>query len=443
MESSFMRTLVVTIALTAVTALPSPASAADPDEGYRQTKTESDYETTGTKRSVASLSALEQAFGKPSDFGSNLGQLLFADTLGAKLGHTARWELVKSCFQIAHKKDAEFVARWALCGEDAKQVNFDKLIAERKSGGLDIDLGKAERERLAEILAMGSELERDAKDDPGVQQVFAVAQAARSEWSEFASKNEGLIASARALEDGVRLGHAKHFAGCEANTRSAFEKLARATSFEDTDTDPLIFYAGQFRATLAGEFTALAWGACAFGLDATAEGLYGAVASGPGRNLARGPRTLALKRLLAPSVKPKFADRAMAWSQIDFSLRRFDYQAPVNVASMIATQKIAKISAVEPKGEVTVLSFKRDKIEACLSWVDSNKIDRIDDSGKLVYVRTCAKRGMVENSMEPLEISTIFAAGLKAGQAVNVLWKFPLVSWTGKKWHAIMGISLP
>lgn len=32
--------------------------------------------------------------------------------------------------------------------------------------------------------------------------------------------------------------------------------------------------------------------------------------------------------------------------------------------------------------------------------------------------------------MEPLEVSTMFAAGLK------------VVSWTGKKWHAVMGVAL-
>lgn len=419
----------------------APAGDSGTDDEYRQTKTESDYEAKG-KRAVASLSALEQAFGKPTDLGSDLGQLVFADIVGAKLGHAARWELVQSCFQYADKKDATFVARWAVCGEDAKAVKFDKVIAERKAGGLDIDLGTAEKERLATVIAMGTEVEQDAKDDKGVQQVLAIGQAARTEWAEFASKNADLIATARGLEDGVRLGHAKHFTGCEAKTRPAFEKLARATTFADSDRDPLPFYAGQLRSTLAGEFTALAWGACAYGLDQTAEGLYGAVASGAGHNLARGPRTLTLKRLLAPAFKPKFADRALSWDQIRFSLGRYDYTAPVNIAAMIATQQIAQIAKVEPKGDVTLLSFKRDKIEACLSWVDSDKIDRIDDSGKVVYQRQCARRGMVENSMEPLEVSTMFAAGLKPGQAVNILWKFPLVSWTGKKWHAIMGVAL-
>ena len=411
------------------------------DDEYRQTKTESDYQARG-KQAVAALSALEQAFGKPPDLGSDLGQLVFADTVGAKLGHAARWELVKSCFPSAEKKDATFVARWAVCGEDARQVKFGTVIAERKAGGLDIDLGTAEKERLAKVVAMGTEVEQDAKDDKGVQQVLAIGQAARTEWAEFASKNADLIATAHGLEDGVRLGHAKHVAGCEAKTRPAFEKLARATTFADSDRDPLPFYAGQLRSTLAGEFTALAWGACAYGLDQTAEGLYGAVASGAGHNLARGPRTLTLKRLLAPSFKPTFADRDLTWDSIRFSLGRYDYTAPVNIAAMIATQSIAQIAKVEPKGDVTLLSFKRDKIEACLSWVDSNKIDRIDERGTLVYQRQCARRGMVENSMEPLEVSTLFAAGLKPGQAVNILWKFPLMSWTGKKWHAIMGASL-
>ncbi len=419
----------------------APAVAIAADDDYRATKTESDYETQG-KRAVVSLSAIEQAFGKPNDYRNDQGHLVFADTVGAKLGHAARWALVSNCFEHHYKKDVKFIARWAVCGDDAKQVNFDKVIAERKAAGLDISIGNSDKDRLAEIVAMGADVEKDAKDDKGIQQVLAVGQSARTEWAEFAANNADLVATARGLEDAVRLGHAKHFAGCEAKTRPAFEKLARATHFEDSDRDPLLSYANQLRSTLAGEFTALAWGACAYGLDQSAEGLFGAVASGSANNLARGPRTLTLKRLLAPTLKPKFADRDLVWEQIPFSFARHEYQAPVNVAAMIATQQIARISKVEAKGDVTVLSFKRDKIEACLSWVDSDKIDSIDGNGKVVYQRQCARRGMVENSMEPLEVATVFAAGLKPGQAVDILSKFPLVSWTGKKWHAVMGVAL-
>lgn len=177
---------------------------------------------------MASLTGLEQAFGVPQDLRSELGMLVFADTVDGKLGPSARWELVKSCFQYANKKDASFLVRWAVCGEDAKQANFDKVNAERKAGGLDLPMEmttQAEKEQLAKIIAMGTELEKDAADDKGVQQVFTVAQAARADWAAFAAKEAELIATARRLQDAVRLGHAKHFAGCEAQTRGHAAEL--------------------------------------------------------------------------------------------------------------------------------------------------------------------------------------------------------------------------
>ena len=379
-------------------------------------------------------------------YGKGFPSLVLADDLGDKLSHLGRLSLIEECFhQVEPTATAAVI--WAVCGADVRAVDLARAEAELRAEGI----GAAERKRVladsAKLVAaakeVGAVVEAAAKDEPGLAAVLAAGEAARAEWKAFAGGHRALLETVDAMQGAVRANHAQGFAGCVAKTRPGFEKLVRATKLaEDTGRDPLVAYVAQLRGDLTSYLTTLAYAACAYGHHDSAEGLYAAIGNGGVGVVLRGARTLALARLYAASFKPKFADRALSMPQLRSAFQDHPITVPVNANTSIATPTGGKLTKVTTRGEVTTLGFATDKVERCLDWRTTSKVQSIASNGEVRYEMVCAKRGPVDSQTSDLEIATTFAAGLEPGMWVTLVNRFPVIAWRNQQPAAVLGVAL-
>ncbi len=157
--------------------------------------------------------------------------------------------------------------------------------------------------------------------------------------------------------------------------------------------------------------------------------------------MLRGERTLVLMKLLDASFKPTFDDRTRKLSDMMQPFVRASIEVPVNSVTAFMTPETGKLAKVTISGDVTKLSFAKDKVEKCLEWRSTNRIASIR-GGEVRYEQACARRGLVDNRIEDTEIATLYADGLKAGMMITLVNKFPVVSWTGKVTHTLLGVAL-
>jgi hypothetical protein len=380
-------------------------------------------------------------------FADGFGSVVLADELGSSLGHLGRIALIEACFAGA-KPDASSALRWAVCGDDVHAVDLTKAASELRAEGLANDTRKhileTSKQAVEAAKRIGQAVEVAAEHDTGVQAVLAAGKAAHLEWKAFANASRDLVDTVRALQGAARGGHAKGFAGCAEKTRPAFEKLVRARTFADDggDREPLVFYIKQLRGDLASHMVTLAYAACAAGMDRSGEAIYTAIGNGEAGQVLRGARTLAIAKLYAPSFKPKFADRALSLADMQSVFRRQLVQVPGNDIAAIMTPRGGKIATITRDGEVTRLRFAADKVERCLEWRATEKIVSVGANGEVQYEKRCARRGLVQNQEDEIEIATRFAAGLKAGMSVTIVNNFAVVAWSGATWHALLGVAL-
>ena len=408
-------------------------------------KSMSDIAEPDPKAPVTSWTPVQQSMENVGGYGAALGRVVLADELGDKLSQLGRLKTIEICFKRYGDIDAKAAVQWAVCGDDVRAASLDKADAEMKAEGLNRGdreqlLGYA-KDALDDANKVGVVVEAAAKEDAGVAAILAAGKAARAEWKAFASANAPLLHTVRGLQDAVRKGSAKAFAGCADRTRPAFEKLVRGQRFTDNGGDPLVSYVDQLRGKLDSHMVTMAYGACASGLDASGEGLYAAIGNGDAGTVLRGERTYVLMKLLASSFKPKFDDRALKLSDMMQPFVRTFIKVPGNWVTAIMTPNTGKIAKVTTSGDVTMLSFAKDKVEKCLEWRTTDRIASIRD-GEVRYEQECGRRGLVDNQIEDTEIATVFASGLKAGMMITMVNKFPVVAWTGKVNHVLLGVSL-
>jgi len=408
-------------------------------------KSMSDIPEPDAKAPVSSWTPVQQSMENLGGYAGPLGRVVLADELGDKLSHLGRLKGIETCFERNGEIGATSAVQWAVCGDDVRAANLDKAGAEMKAEGLmsgdrEQLLGYA-KDALDHATKVGAVVEAAAKDDAGVAAILATAKAARAEWRAYASANAPLLQTVRGLQDAVRKGSAKGFAGCADKTRPAFETLVRGRRFSDSGGDPLVSYVDQLRGKLDSHMVTLAYGACVSGLDASGEGLYASIANGDAGTVLRGERTYVLMKLLAPSFKPTFDDRALKLADMARPFAGTFIKVPGNWVTAIATPNIGKLSKVTTSGDVTMLSFAKDKVEKCLEWRTTDRIASIRD-GEVRYEQECGRRGLVDNQIEDTEVATMFAGGLRAGMMVTLVNKFPVVAWTGKVNHALLGVAL-
>lgn len=380
-------------------------------------------------------------------YGSLSGMAVLADELGPRLGHLGRASLLAECFD-GIKDDATGAIAWAVCGNDARTFDLAKAEAELVKEGI-------KRESRTEVLArakeihdkatkIGAAVEAAAKDDPGVARILKLADAAREEWTAYASKHQATIDRYVALKDAVRSGKSNHqgFAGCYEATYAPFAKHVKAAKFPwDEVGDVMPFYISYLVTTPDGYLTTVAYGACAWSQHAGLEGIYAAAANQEGGHARAGVRSLTLAKIMDPAFQPKFADRSLGFDSMKFQWKYGIRMSGINWVTAIQTPGGGKISKVKKDSDVVKLDFAADTVDACLQWRDTNRIQSVNN-GSVTYQKECVKRGKVEDQEGTIEIPVKYAGGLARGVNVTVVGATPVVAWKDGKLKAVLGIAL-
>ncbi|MFT3697514.1 MAG: hypothetical protein QM831_30505 [Kofleriaceae bacterium] len=380
---------------------------------------------------------------------SRIGWLSTADMFADKLGVLGRVYLVDACFKYS-QTNAESAMAWAVCGDDAKALDVEKAKAE-----LGADSGARVEEVLEKVksvkehaMAIGDAVEKN-KDDKGVAAVLKVAADAKAEWAAYASKNADQVAMMRTLFSAVRSqkSNNKAFDGCWDKTYPAFSKAVKATKFpwDIGSGDYMVVYMRAITdGGLENSVAATTFAECAYAQHEGAEGLVASVFDRNAKQLHIGPRTHAAAKLLDEGFKPKFSDRSINYrnmqSQLGGETETIDFKS-VNMVRMMQTPVHGQIGKVKTEGDIAKIVFKADKVESCLEWANTNRIQTHDGNGNAIYEKTCKKRGMVDNDEGTVEIPGKFTAGLKGGEQVLIVSSIPVCSWTGKAFNSIFGVA--
>jgi hypothetical protein len=383
-------------------------------------------------------------------YGSSAGMLVLADELGDKLSELGRASLIDRCFEYG-KEDTTSSLMWALCGHDVKALDLKKAEAELTAEGATPEGTKEILDSVQEIKTraqkIGDAVEAAAKDDPGVAAMLKLGDAARAEWTAYLGKNKDAFERYLTLKDAVRSGKSNHksFAGCWEATQPAFAKLVKATKFPwEMSGDYMPGYMRAMVTTTENYIIAASFAACAYSVHESGEALVGAVMNQDRGGIVRvGWRSIALAKAMDPDFKPKFAERALSLANMRRSWETTSIKLEgVNEVAPIMTPAQGVVGSIKVDGDVAKISFKGDQVETCLQWKTTGRVQSVGAGGDVQYEKECKKRGMVDNQTTATEISAKFAAGIKPGVSVIIVFKFPVTAWKGKKFVSVFGVPV-
>jgi hypothetical protein len=289
-----------------------------------------------------------------------------------------------------------------------------------------------------------------AKDDPGVAAFLKTAADARAEWTAWVGKNKEAYDRYLALKDGVRSGKSNNpaFKDCDKTTGPAFAKLVKAAAPKipwDVGRDVAEAYVSYLTMTIDGYITSVSYAACAWSHHESGEAIYAAAANHDNgddtHDLHGGPRTHALSKFFSESFKPKFADRSIGGNWMAGAWKHGVSMSGVSQHASIMTPSDGVIGSLKADGDVTKVGFKGDKVEACLQWVDTNKVSSVNN-GNVQYEKKCKKRGMIDNMTTAVDVPTRYLQGAKVGDNITIVRQFPVVAWKGKKLTMLLGVKL-
>ena len=367
------------------------------------------------------------------------------DQEGNKLSDYGRWGFVEKCLDSSNQSDlAAGAVAWALCGDDLKALDLVKL---KESFTM---IGDNRFEKIERLKKEGAALEEEAKSDPGLKLILTQVDAAKAEWKAFEAKNHDAIVLYQKLKDGVRTSKSndKNFDHCWEVTQPPFAKAVKATKFswDNEGDDAVAGRVAEIVTNPAAYYSVANFGMCAYATHETGAVLADAmVKSNAG---IFGWRTMLIAKLLDPKLKPKFSDRSLSWNTDEHGPTRAirkpagsELSFPWSRGSMAIHSGM--ISKMKKDGDDTVVSFKGRVVDGCLKWVETKKLRTWDTAGDPVYERICKKRGKVEEDA-PADVTfgTKFTEGFAPGVGVAFIGEFPVEAYDGKKFVAILGVSV-
>ena len=391
-----------------------------------------------------------QQWNSATDVGFNddlYGLAAFADDMGDKLSEIGRARFLAACFENGRQEptSSDAVLYWAICAADAKALNYDKLKAELKA--------EKQAEDDADVAAIVTAakkhvafFDKEVASDTGLQALMKVGETANAEWKAYIDKNKAAFDRYVALKDGVRSKktNAPAFDKCWEPTFAAFSKYIKATQWPwEMEGDQLPAYMSVVVRDPGSYIAAVSYGACAYSVDPAGESLFVTAAGTQVGTAYAGPRTTTIARLLdAKFAMPKFQDRSRS-VRLD-GLRRgaMIHPAKADAVKAIMTMSSGVIGKVTVEGDVAKVTFKGEKIKACLQWKDTNKVQSYASNGDPNYERKCAKMGMVEEDLGTVEVHKAFVGGMAPGRTTALINRFPVYVYDTKKFviNAMFGI---
>lgn len=372
----------------------------------------------------SSFSALDQ-FGALSSYSMQIDHAYVADAFGAKLTQLGRLSYVNTCLQ--NKVDDDDAAVWyAMCAADVAALDEAKLYAEISA---DKTHELADRmavrmvtyETLQMLPAHRANVQALRAKDPAYDKMFELAEQAQKQWSSADPKIVALMAD---LDDAHVSGSRKASAGCMTRAEEAWKTVVEAVP-----TKALASIHGEAGNTYlqqmlplvtdkpSGYLAAIALNVCANledKVDALTRAIGGAFVRWPG---FRGPRTGAQTAILTANLQLDRREGRIEYPRLAREFIRGDGNS-----SFIGT---AAISGVKVEGEMATITFAKLKVRQnrCVKGHNTNRIQRVMDSGQIVYEYVCDK--YIDETIEvppsaPVTVRAKYAKGLTAGMAVTV-----------------------
>jgi hypothetical protein len=274
------------------------------------------------------------------------------------------------------------------------------------------------------VTAVRATLAADAKTDPGIAKLIAIADETFKEWAKPSADVVDLRNLVATLEAAASSNRRSAYQGCQEKTLAAWTGAVAATKFPEFNTDakpnaylnPVL---GTARGSLA--FTALRL--CR---DGAVDGRARTNLDQSLPNLMRGPRTASLSRWNRQAAAIVFDNR-------DLNLAYVLQAAHVTGGEFYGGEHmVGVVAAVETKGSVSTVSFKSVKEPriTCSRWERTTRIERIDSSGRIEYEQQCMARGkvMMETSPDPLDFDAIMVVNLKPGMFLVATPSLPIVA---------------
>ncbi|HUS32969.1 MAG TPA: hypothetical protein VMZ53_30915, partial [Kofleriaceae bacterium] len=336
------------------------------------------------------------------------------DELGARVSQYGRFGYLEQCLGNGYEDNAPVqTLKWALCGDDVKALDMNAAREHFSDYEFGERLKKVERWK-----ELGAKIETEAKTDKGIAQVLELAAKAKSEWKDYLAANQAAFDQFVKLHEALASGKTNEpaYQGCWEATQPAFAKAVKATKFAwEIESDPLTTRVEETLTSTENYIAAANFSMCAFSVHASGEAMAAAVLQARGGTVRIGWRTILIAKALSPAFKPKFADRKLNWTEhgMLFGLSDRGFLGDVGITSADAgTPKFAEITKVKKTGDDEVtLSFKADTRDACLQWVETNRISGFATNGDPMYQRVCKKRGKVDNTESDITISAKLAGG--------------------------------
>ena len=362
------------------------------------------------------------------------------DQLGSKTSMLARVSFVERCLQLAPDHG---LLETILC--TSEPLDAGKALAEiEATPNVNIQtrfhLRQTVRNTVIDQAAARAELAKEAKDDPGIAKLIAIADAQRKEWATPSAARTKLVQLVEAMEAASETKKRSAFAGCEAITRAAWVEVVRAAELPAVTEKDVV---STMRAALFKSPEAyLAYRAlelCADGSDAPLPSRISFMTSA---YLRRGPRSSTIAAWMAAAGDIKFDSKELEMGYLLTKIGVFGGSGG-NVI-------VGVIDRVTAKGNQLQVTFKQDIVEFadCIKMKSTGRISRIESNGAISYEQTCLATGMVKYDRTPEDVTITGFLGhdLKPGMLFMVNTDgFPIVATSGsksKKASWLFGVSL-
>lgn len=351
------------------------------------------------------------------------------DQLGAKTSMLARVSFIERCLQDA---PSEGVLKQILCASEP--LDASKGMAEiEATPDVNIQtryhLRQLVRNTVAAQTALRGQLTKEAKDDPGIAQLVAIADAQRKDWATPSATRARLLGLIETMEAATETKKRSAFAGCDATTRAAWADAVKAAELPAVAEKQVL--TTMMNAVFKTPEAYLGYRAltlCADGMDASFASRFDIIGSS---YLRRGPRTSTIAAWMAASGEIKFDSKELDMSHL---LRDVGARS----GSAVEHVSIGTIDKVVANGATVHVSFKPDVFEYndCINWRSTGRISRIETNGAISYVQLCTETGRVKYDRKPedVSLSAFVGSGLKPGMMFMVTEEgFPIVATASTK----------
>jgi hypothetical protein len=257
------------------------------------------------------------------------------------------------------------------------------------------------------LAAARSEVAAKAKDDPGIAQLVAIADAERKAWASPNPERAKLVAQLEAMEAATAANKRSGFTGCEATTYAAWADQVKGAKFGKATFESAVHVVLPAVVRDAESYLAVkAFSLCAKGLGVTTPMEWDNPAM-----LRRGPRTATIAAMIASRDSIKFDDKAND---------NLVPHASFWLSGRVLDGTIAKIV---PAGDMLTISFKPELYKST-DCVESRKTGKIGfyTNGSPYAEEVCTKRAVVTHDSSPDDVSVpaFWAKGLKPGMFLLV-----------------------